>query len=176
MIRIVATFFLILSVPFLLTACKGDETRQPAAVVKKQTPKRVKQPVAAAKKEKVEKSRLPLSVGRLDRNPFKPFTTSVGSKKVAQPRTPLQRYQVDQFKLVAVIWGIDPPVGMLETSDGKGFVVRRGDLVGDRNGKVSRVKRDRVVVVESYKDLSGRFVTKKIEIKLRSSKERGEAQ
>jgi type IV pilus assembly protein PilP len=175
MTRSVATFFLILSVPFLLTACKGDEPRQPATVVKKRAPKRVKQPVAAAK-AKVEGSKAPLSVGRIERNPFKPFTASVGGRKVVQPRTPLQRYQVGQLKLVAVIWGIDPPVGMLETPEGKGFVVRRGDLVGDRNGKVARVKRDRVVVVERYKDLSGRFVTKKMEIKLPSSIERGEAQ
>ncbi|MCP3676624.1 MAG: hypothetical protein GY721_03245 [Deltaproteobacteria bacterium] len=174
MTRSVATFFLILTVPFLLTACKGDEPQQPAALEKKQAPKRVKQPVAI-EKAKVDEREAPLSVGRLDRNPFKPFTMSAGLK-VVQPRTPLQRYQVGQLKLVAVIWGIDPPVGMLETPDGKGFVVRRGDLVGDRNGKVSRVKRDRVVVVERHEDFSGKFVTNKIEIKLPSSIERGEAQ
>ena len=173
--RSVAAFFLILSVPFLLTACKGDEPQQPAAVVKKRAPKRVKQPVAAAKAE-VEGSKVPLSIGRIDRNPFMPFKIAMSGGPIAQPTTPLQRYPVGLLKLVAVIWGIDPPVGMLETPDGKGFVVRRGDLVGDRNGKVARVKRDMVVVVERYKDVSGKFATKTMEIKLPSSKERGEAQ
>lgn len=164
---------LVLSVPFFLTACKGDEPRQPAAVVKKRPPRRAKAPVI---KTKTKAETAPLPIGSIERNPFKPFTARSGGPIVEQPKTPLQRYQVGQFKLVAVIWGIDPPVGMVETPDGKGYVVRQGDLIGDRNGRVARIKRDRVVVVEKYKELSGKLVTKKMEIKLPSSKERGEAQ
>lgn len=166
---------LLLTVPFLLTACKGEEPSQPAAVTKKRAPKRVKKPVAVVKEVDVKKTQVALPIGKIERNPFKPFTVA-GIKKIAKPATPLQRYQVGQFKLVAVIWGIDPPVGMVEAPDGKGFVVKRGDLIGNRNGRVARVKRNSILIVERYKDHTGRMVTEKLEIKLPSSKERGEAQ
>jgi len=166
-------YLLLLSVPFSLTACGGGETPPPAPVKKQRTP-RAKKPVAKAE-VKSEDQALPFADGRVERNPFKPFVVT-DAPKILRPTTPLQRYRLAELRLVAVIWGIKPPVGMLEAPDGKGYVVKKGDLIGDRDGRVARVKEDSVVVVETFKDHTGKVVSKSTEIKLPSSKERGEAQ
>ena len=164
-------YLLLLSVPFFLTACGGGESpQQYTPVKKKKALAPVKEPVATAEVKTVS-----VVDDRVERNPFKPFVVTE-APKVLRPRTPLQRYRLSELRLVAVIWGIKPPVGMVEATDGKGFVVKKGDLVGDRDGRVVRVKENSVVVAETFKDHTGKVITKNTEIKLPSSKERGEVQ
>lgn len=168
MSRKVRVCLVVLCLSLLLTACKGEEP-QPQVVSKKQVVKHAVKPVFV-KLESPAKEKALVGVTLIERNPFRPFLFAKSSE-IFEPKTPLQRYSIGQLKLTAVIWGISQPVGMVETPDGKGYVIKKGDLIGDKNGRVVQVKKSSVVIVESYKDHTGKAIVNKTTIKLPSSKE-----
>ena len=86
-----------------------------------------------SKKEEVEYAYNP--AGKPD--PFKPFIqlTPVKEGTRTVPLTPLQRYEISQLKLVAVISGAEGNVALVEDSAGKGFFLKRGTLIGKNDGK-----------------------------------------
>jgi type IV pilus assembly protein PilP len=94
------------------------------------------------------------------RDPFEPFI-KIEEKKPRAPKafvakTPLQRYAMEELKLVAIIWGEGLHArALVEDPQGKGYVVTTGTHVGDRGGKVVRIQPDRVVVEERFTDLLG---------------------
>ena len=155
----------------LMTLCvgcqqEGAPPQRPAAEVKKEVPKPETVPIAGeAKKE--EKAPPKADEVKSQRNPFKTFIVkSTDRPTVVTPKTPLQRYELDQLKLVAVMWGINSPVAMVEAPDGKGYKIKKGDLIGSREGRVKRIEKDRVIVEERFTDASGEVVTNEFEIKL----------
>jgi len=93
------------------------------------------------------------SAGKAD--PFRPLITDTASKKAAESRTrdhefltPLQKYELKDLKLVAVVVSNDGPTAMLEDPTGYGYVVRTGMLVGPNDGVVERVTRTGIIVRE----------------------------
>ncbi len=92
------------------------------------------------------------------RDPFLPlFMMQAKRKKEAvAPKTPLQRYELGQLKLVGVIWQMDEPKALVEDSAGLGFVVTQGTLIGSEGGVVKRIEPDRVVVEEEILDFYGK--------------------
>jgi hypothetical protein len=83
-------------------------------------------------------------VGR--RDPFRP--PRVGSAAGAEGRTPLQRYDVGQLRLVAVIYETKDPRAVVEDDQGLGYIVKIGTLIGPNGGKVSAIERGKVVIAE----------------------------
>ncbi len=73
--------------------------------------------------------------------------------------TELQRYELDQLKLVAVVSRIATPYAMVEDPQGKGHTLTRGTLIGKNWGQVAQIRADCVVVREEYRDYTGRKVT-----------------
>lgn len=106
------------------------------------------------------------------RNPFKPFIAKglVTEAQIVEPQYPLQRYEISALKLVAVIWGLNGSVAMVETPDGKGYTVRNGDLVGNKGGKVSKVLNNQIIIEEKYKDYLGTVQTNEIILALPAQK------
>ena len=150
----------------LLAGCQqGTPPQPPVQQVKKEAPKIAAAPPAVEIKEETKKEET-ASVAK-QRNPFKSFIVKVTEKPtVAVPKTPLQRYELEQLKLVAVIWGVNSPIAMVEAPDGKGYSIKKGDLIGNRNGKVRRIEKDRVVVEERFAEASGEVITNEFLIKL----------
>ncbi len=99
-----------------------------------------------------------------------PFRSFLSDEAVTQTRalTPLQRYDIDQIRVVGVIWGISTPRAMVVTPDGKAFVVQKGTLIGrpENWGKVSRITQDEVVVSQEYRDFEGKAVSQEVSIKM----------
>ena len=159
---ILASVFCILS----LTGCQQSTPPQPPAEqAKKEAPKPVAAPPAIEMKEETKKEETAITAKQ--RNPFKSFIVKVTEKPtVAVPKTPLQRYELEQLKLVAIIWGVNSPIAMVEAPDGKGYSIKKGDLIGNRNGKVRRIEKDRVVVEERFAEASGEVITNEFLIKL----------
>lgn len=83
-----------------------------------------------------------------------------------QSQCPLCKWEVDQLHLVAVVTGTGNPVAMVEDPDGVGHVVRQGTQVGKRSGKVTAIRRDEVLVVESSHDTFGKAVQNKTLLKI----------
>jgi Tfp pilus assembly protein PilP len=96
------------------------------------------------------------------RDPFEPFLKIEEKKpefvpKAFVPTTPLQRFTVEELKLVGVLW---TPGGqataLVEDPRSKGYMVAIGAYVGDRGGKIVRIQPDRVVIEERFTDLFGK--------------------
>jgi type IV pilus assembly protein PilP len=89
------------------------------------------------------------SVGK--RDPFRSFLAEGRSGKalgVSPCSTPLGRYELEQLRLVAVITGLEDPVGMVQTPGGVGYAVRRGACIGKNGGTVSAIRSGELVVAE----------------------------
>jgi type IV pilus assembly protein PilP len=110
------------------------------------------------------------------RNPFKPFikiekkkSKKKGRSSVATfvARTPLQRYAVEELKLVGIIWaGNRNSEALIEDPTGKGYAIKAGTFVGDRGGKIIKIAASHIVIDESSVDVLGEVNKKQIIIKL----------
>ena len=103
------------------------------------------------------------------RDPFRPFIAMRAPVMPVDenvPLTPLQKFDLSQLKLVAILMEKDQGKAMLEDSQGKGYIVTEGAYVGNRFGKVSRIEKDRVVIEERYKDYLGAVRSKETVLQL----------
>ncbi len=106
------------------------------------------------------------------RDPFKPFITKTTVKEEKKrPLSPLQKYSIGQLKLVAIIWGIRSPRAMVEVPEGKGYIVKRGSLIGNRNGRVIRILKDKIIIRERFRDAFGEIKTDDITLELPKEEE-----
>ena len=71
-------------------------------------------------------------------------------------RTPLQRLDLGQFKLVGVILDASEPKALVEDNSGLGYIVTRGTLIGSKGGVIRAIEPRRVVVEESEVDFYGK--------------------
>jgi type IV pilus assembly protein PilP len=96
------------------------------------------------------------------RDPFRSFFEEFRNEANSPELTELQRFEVDQLKLVAVVTGRATPYAMVEDPSGKGHTVTRGTLIGKNWGRVAAIATDCVQVREEYRDYTGRKVTNTI--------------
>ena len=84
------------------------------------------------------------------RDPFRSFLAEMGQENALATRcqTPLGKYDIEQFKLVAIITGLEDPVAMVENPNGVGYTVRKGACIGKNGGVVSVIRSGEVVVLE----------------------------
>jgi type IV pilus assembly protein PilP len=81
--------------------------------------------------------------------------------------SPLERYSLNQLRVTAVV--IDERLGstaVIEDSSGRGYSVKLGSRVGERNGTVVGIVADRVTVLQRTVDFSGREHSERVELKL----------
>ena len=104
------------------------------------------------------------------RDPFQSLIVS-GGKRSMEFLPPLQRREVSELKLVAVVWGSLGTYGLLEMPDGKGYAVRVGTPVGPNHGVVKRITTKDLTVGERYVDFFGATRTREIVLELRSREE-----
>jgi len=117
--------------------------------------------------------------GKLD--PFaslykeKPVAVSTtGQKPMLEPRrplTPLEKVDLSQLKLVAIIRALSGNIALVEEASGKGYVIKKGTYIGTRSGKVGKILPDRIIVEEESEDFSGKVSVREIEVKLNPSGE-----
>ena len=92
------------------------------------------------------------------RDPFRSFL-SIGTRTDdTTPRTPLQKYEIDQYVLVGIIWGIDRPRALVEDPEGVGHVMELGTYIGRNWGKVTQISGNEVTVTEEYQTIDGELV------------------
>jgi type IV pilus assembly protein PilP len=91
------------------------------------------------------------------RDPFRPFNLRVEKKSEVPPEelTPLQRYNLSQLKLTAIIYDSEKGTGiaMVEAPDKKGYNIVVGSEVG--GGRVVRITETDVQVEVRYEDFYG---------------------
>jgi len=84
----------------------------------------------------------------------------------SRPKTPLEKIDLGQLKLVAIITAQGGNRALVEESSGKGYIIKEGTYIGLNSGKVVGITADKVLVEEEFEDIYGKSVTKKKEITL----------
>ncbi|MFH2060137.1 MAG: pilus assembly protein PilP [Pseudomonadota bacterium] len=109
--------------------------------------------------------------GKID--PFKPLIQDkteesivVNDNKPKRILTPLEKIDLSQIRLVAVILMKNKKIAMVEEGSGKGYEVGIGTYIGKNQGRISEILSSSIVVKELIKDYRGRLKEQKQEIKL----------
>ncbi|HWP66576.1 MAG TPA: pilus assembly protein PilP [Candidatus Limnocylindria bacterium] len=105
------------------------------------------------------------------RDPFRPPRINQMLLGGAE-RTPLQRYELGQLRLVAVIYDTRDPRAVVEDESGLGYIIRVGTKIGVNDGVVRGIERGRVLVEEESVDFFGERRTSEVVLEMASG-ERG---
>ena len=82
------------------------------------------------------------------------------------PRTPLERIDLSQLKLVGIIQSPSGNKGLVEEASGKGYIISMGTYMGTNGGRVVEISKDRVFVEEEVDDVLGKLTLQRRELKL----------
>ncbi|MBU2552376.1 MAG: pilus assembly protein PilP [Proteobacteria bacterium] len=95
-------------------------------------------------------------------DPFRPIEAVTQAAKATEsqeeadrPKTPLERMELSQLKLVAIIMAGDNSRALVEDSAGMGYIIQPGTYMGTRAGQVAAIYPDRVEVEEYFKNYLG---------------------
>jgi type IV pilus assembly protein PilP len=105
------------------------------------------------------------------RDPFRPPRANQ-TNLAGEARTPLQRYDIGQLRLVAVIYEAAAPRAVVEDDAGLGYIVRVGTPIGANGGAVKAIERGKVRVEEESIDFYGDRQTSEVVMEL-ATDERG---
>jgi type IV pilus assembly protein PilP len=90
------------------------------------------------------------------RDPF--YSKMLEEKKKIEPNKKVfgvQRYELAELKLVGIIWGELGRKGVVETPEGKSYLVKVGTLIGKNGGVVKAITNQEVVIQEFVTDYLG---------------------
>jgi type IV pilus assembly protein PilP len=103
-------------------------------------------------------------------DPFRSFVkVFLSQQDEDSPSTPLERFDLSQLKVTAVIWGSENARALITDPSGKGYIISEGTAIGKNSGRVVRIDDGLVVVKETYVDFRGQASTKDIEMRLHPS-------
>lgn len=166
---------------FLVTSCGGG-TPPSSLPQKEKSPSIEKKKIESVKKtekkdleKKEEKEYVYDPVGKAD--PFKPFIQLTPVRESARniPLTPLQKYEISQLKLVAIISTPEGNIALVEDSSGKGYFLKKGTGIGKNDGKVTKILKDKVIIEEMYQDIFGQTKINEVSLVLHRIEEGGES-
>jgi Tfp pilus assembly protein PilP len=100
------------------------------------------------------------------RDPFRPYISKQQEDQTVDSCGPLCTYDVGQFNVSGIIWGISQPAAMLRAPDGKPYIVKVGSPIGRNKGKVVSISKERIAVLEKYVNYRGEVVTNRVDIEL----------
>lgn len=105
------------------------------------------------------------------RDPFRPPRVNQQLAS-GESRTPLQKYDLGQLKLVAVIYEAQSPRAVVEDDAGLGYIVHVGTPIGVNGGAVKTIERGKMRVEEESIDFYGDRQTSEVVMEL-AAEERG---
>lgn len=92
------------------------------------------------------------------RDPFAPLIQQIRKKnsKPEKVKGPLEKYELSQFRLMAMLIIQGTPRAMVKAPDGKSYTVKPGDLIGANNGVVVRIETKTSI----FDEASGQMIEK----------------
>ena len=110
-------------------------------------------------------------------NPFEPLfkeepaitVSATTARKVRErriPTTPLEKIDLSQLQLKAILRTAGGNKALVEESSGKGYIIKKGTYIGTRSGTVVAILKDRVIVEEESEDALGKVTIQERELKL----------
>ena len=100
------------------------------------------------------------------RDPFRSFLAFETDDGRGAGRLPTQQYEIDQYQLTGIVWGIDRPRALVQDPDGMGHVLELGTYIGKNWGKVTQINSGSVIITEEYQTIDGELVTNQIVLEL----------
>ena len=167
---LIMIFHLITVLPAAAFFALRDVGAAPAGVTKQGTNAKVTPATAKSQAPKVEEKPMPAYTYKPGkrRDPFRPLIVKAEQKVRAKDRPPLERYNINEFKLTAIMWGGFGYNAMVEGPDGKGYFIRVGTIIGPNRGRVKKITKSRLIVEETYKTYTGRTERKRIVVELKT--------
>lgn len=110
-------------------------------------------------------------------DPFRPFIDFSKIERSiptdsSKPLTPLEKYALNQFKLVGIILaGAEHNYALVEDPEHIGYTVRVGDKIGNLSGQVKSIKSNEVIIEEPYLDIFDKQQVRMISLTLREMEE-----
>lgn len=109
------------------------------------------------------------------RNPFQSHIVLMKSTPGAAQKIkgPLECCEVTVFKVLAAVVGLSDSEGfaLIQAPDGKRYIIRRGDVLGARDGKVIKIHSKGLIIREHARDEDGKIKSSEdIELKLLEKK------
>jgi type IV pilus assembly protein PilP len=105
------------------------------------------------------------------RDPFRSFEWEEKGRLALQltDQSPLERYDVNQLSLLAIVWNTGSARALVKDPGGKSYIVATGTRLGKNDGHVIDIDDNLLVVKETYVDFLGQETTKDIEMRIRRS-------
>ncbi len=105
------------------------------------------------------------AVGKKD--PFRSYFGDVAAiTEKKEIVSELQKFDITDLRLTAIVWGVTEPRVVIVAPDGKSYVVKTGSFIGKNWGKISRILPDKIEIVETYKDPLGRKILNRMYLEL----------
>jgi type IV pilus assembly protein PilP len=112
------------------------------------------------------------------KDPFKPFIVPVEPtapnaapiKSRPSDLLPIQSYDVSKFKVSGIITGLKENQALVIDPAGKGYVVRQGMLIGNNDGRITKISASSIEVIEQNPTKGGRGKKRKIVLPLAKKK------
>jgi type IV pilus assembly protein PilP len=102
------------------------------------------------------------------RDPFRPLRAGFGTRG-GDPPSPLQRYDIGQLRLVAIIYNTHDPRAVVEDDEGLGYIVKVGTPIGPNGGQVQVIEQGRLVIQEGSVDFYGETHPTSVVMELRTA-------
>ncbi len=113
------------------------------------------------------------SLGKPD--PFRPFINFNAIERsipTEEPKTPLERYSLNQFKLVGILLA-DKNFAMVEDPEQISYTITEGKKLGNLSGTVEEIKENEIIIAEPYLDIYDQQQIRKITLKLHVEEDQG---
>ncbi len=98
------------------------------------------------------------------RDPYRAYSDII--EPPSQELSELQRWELDQLRVVGILKKNGDRMAMVEDPKGKGHIVQQGDFIGKRWGRVERIAVAEIVVAETYEDEYGRRIPIEVSMEL----------
>jgi len=153
-----------------LAGCKDKPKSQAPAAPKPATP------VAAVQAQQPEEPKIEKEVYVYDqkgrRDPFMSLLVDVKDKpRTKKKANPIENFDVDEIKLIAIAWEKNNNYAMITLPDGKSYTIKKGMTLGLHGGRVEEITQQTVKITEKVKDYRGQTITKDTILKLRQEGE-----
>jgi type IV pilus assembly protein PilP len=110
------------------------------------------------------------------KDPFKPFmpVAAQSAKQAGSSRStdllPIQSYELSKFRVAGIIVGLKENSALVIDPSGKGYVVKEGMLIGDSDGRITKITATSIEVLEKYQAENGRIKSRLVKLTLPKKK------
>ncbi|MEN8244967.1 MAG: pilus assembly protein PilP [Thermodesulfobacteriota bacterium] len=92
--------------------------------------------------------------------------TRKSERKKRKPTTPLEKIELSQLSLKAIVRSAQGNKALVQEASGKGYIVTKGTFIGVNQGTVIDIQKDRVIVEEEVENIQGDITLKTRELRL----------